>query len=104
MYYIPTIIYRDIIYALYPSSTPPPQTTAIFRNFKKSTATGKVHNMGLRYINTVLSPTVKSCHNKSCYSADMHIQFAISPYDFTVNFCARDTTAIFIRRKCIENL
>jgi len=31
---------------------PPPQTTAIFRDFKKSTAMCKVHNVGLRYINT----------------------------------------------------
>jgi hypothetical protein len=46
---IPAIIYRDIIYALYPSSTPP-QTSAIFRDFKKSTAMCKVHNVGLRYI------------------------------------------------------
>jgi hypothetical protein len=29
---------------------PPPQTTAIFRDFKKSTAMCKVHNVGLRYI------------------------------------------------------
>ena len=50
-YLTPTIIYRDIIYALYPSSTPPPKTTAIFRDFKKSTAMCKVHNVGLRYIN-----------------------------------------------------
>jgi hypothetical protein len=33
-----------------PVSPPPPQTTANFRNFKKSTAPCKVHNMGLRYI------------------------------------------------------
>jgi hypothetical protein len=50
-YLTPAIIYRDIIYALYPSSTPsPPKTTAIFRDFKKSTAMCKVHNVGLRYI------------------------------------------------------
>ncbi len=29
---------------------PPPQTTAIFRDFKKSTAMCKVHNVGVRYI------------------------------------------------------
>ncbi len=29
---------------------PPPQTTAISRDFKKSTAMCKVHNVGLRYI------------------------------------------------------
>ena len=29
---------------------PPPKTTAIFRDFKKSTAMCKVHNVGLRYI------------------------------------------------------
>jgi hypothetical protein len=28
----------------------PPQTTAISRDFKKSTAMCKVHNVGLRYI------------------------------------------------------
>jgi hypothetical protein len=44
------IIYRDIIYAQYPSTTPPPQTTAIYRDFKKSTAICKVYNVGLRYI------------------------------------------------------
>jgi len=49
-YLTPAIIYRDIIYALYPSSTLPPKTTAIFRDFKKSTAMCKVHNVGLRYI------------------------------------------------------
>ena len=50
-YLTPAIIYRDIIYALYPSSTPPPpKTTAIFRDFKKSTAMCKVHYVGLRYI------------------------------------------------------
>jgi hypothetical protein len=34
---------------------PPPQTTAIFRNFKKSTTTCKVHNLGLRYINVLFT-------------------------------------------------
>ncbi len=29
---------------------PPPKTAAIFRDFKKSTAMCKVHNVGLRYI------------------------------------------------------
>jgi hypothetical protein len=33
-----------------PLTPPPPQTTAIFRTFRKSTAPYKVHNMGLRYI------------------------------------------------------
>ncbi len=51
---IPAIIYRDIIYALYPSSNPTPQTTAIFRDFKKSTAMCKVHNVGLRYIKLII--------------------------------------------------
>jgi hypothetical protein len=55
----PAIIYRDIIYALYPSSTPPPKTTAIFRDFKKSTAMCKVHNVGLRYIITINVPLFK---------------------------------------------
>ncbi len=32
------------------ATPPPPQTTAIFRDFKKSTAMCKVHNVGLRYI------------------------------------------------------
>ena len=54
-YLTPAIIYRDIIYALYPSSTPPPKTTAIFRDFKKSTAMCKVHNVGLRYIKSTSS-------------------------------------------------
>ncbi len=40
-----------------PVAPPPPrpQTTAIFRNFKKSTAMCKVHNVGLRYIKTISS-------------------------------------------------
>jgi hypothetical protein len=55
-YLTPAIIYRDIIYALYPSSTPlPPKTTAIFRDFKKSTAMCKVHNVDLRYIKLPMS-------------------------------------------------
>ncbi len=58
-YLTPAIIYRDIIYALYPSSTPPPKTTAIFRDFKKSTAMCKVHNVGLRYIITINVPLFK---------------------------------------------
>jgi hypothetical protein len=33
---------------LYPSSTTPPQTTAIYRDFKKSTAISKGYNVGLR--------------------------------------------------------
>jgi hypothetical protein len=33
-----------------PVAPPPPQTTAIFRDFKKSTAMCKVHNVGLWYI------------------------------------------------------
>ena len=54
-YLIPAILYRDIIYALYcPSGTlpPPPPTTAIFRNFKKSTKGlyfGKYGLMGKKY-------------------------------------------------------
>jgi hypothetical protein len=32
------------------ATPPPPKTTAIFRDFKKSTAMCKVHNVGLRYI------------------------------------------------------
>jgi hypothetical protein len=50
-YFIPAIIYRDIIshitityrYIMY-----------FFRTFKKSTAPYKVHNMGLRYIKFIL--------------------------------------------------
>ncbi len=38
------------------SSSTPPKTTAIFRDFKKSTAMCKVHNVGLRYIK-VLAPS-----------------------------------------------
>jgi hypothetical protein len=35
---------------LYPSTTTPPQTTAIYGDFKKSTAISKGYNVGLRYI------------------------------------------------------
>ncbi len=49
-----------------PVAPPTPQTTANFRDFKKSTAMCKVHNVGLRYINTqreIFSPrlTVGIC-------------------------------------------
>jgi hypothetical protein len=52
-YFFPAIIYRDIIshitityrYIMY-----------FFRTFKKSTATYKVHYMGLRYINIIFIP------------------------------------------------
>ncbi len=40
---------------LYPSTSPPPQTTAIYRDFKKSTAISKGYNVGLRYIELYLS-------------------------------------------------
>ena len=42
-----------------PVVPPPPQTTAIFRDFKKSTAMCKVHNVGLRYIITINVPLFK---------------------------------------------
>ncbi len=42
-----------------PVAPPPPPTTAIFRNFKKSTAPCKVHNMGLRYIKFWIFPLCK---------------------------------------------
>ncbi len=53
-YLTPAIIYRDI-------STPPPKkTTAIFRDFKKSTAMCKVHNVGLRYIKLVIDLLIRA--------------------------------------------
>jgi hypothetical protein len=46
------INYRDIIYDFISQyHPPPPQTTAIYRDFKKSTAISKGYNVGLRYIN-----------------------------------------------------
>jgi hypothetical protein len=39
-----------------PVAPPPPKTTAIFRDFKKSTAMCKVHNVVLRYIKNFVSP------------------------------------------------
>ncbi len=36
-----------------PVTPPPPQTTAIYRDFKKSTAICKVYNVGLRYIKEI---------------------------------------------------
>ena len=33
---------------------PPPQTTAIYRGFKKSTAISKGYNVGLRYIKQII--------------------------------------------------
>ena len=44
------IIYRDIIYDFISQYQPPPQTTAIYRDFKKSTAISKGYNVDLRYI------------------------------------------------------
>ena len=44
---------------LYPSTTTPPQTTAIYRDFKKSTAISKGYNVGLRYIITINVPLFK---------------------------------------------
>jgi hypothetical protein len=43
-------IYRDIIYDFISQYHPPPQTTAIYRDFKKSTAISKGYNVDLRYI------------------------------------------------------
>ncbi len=43
-------IYRDIIYDFISQYHPPPQTTAIYGDFKKSTAISKGYNVGLRYI------------------------------------------------------
>jgi hypothetical protein len=59
---------------LYPSTTPPPpQTTAIYRDFKKSTAISKGYNVGLRYIitykgtiNTVEVIKFMLCQKGSC--------------------------------------
>jgi hypothetical protein len=42
-----------------PVARPPPQTTAIFRDFKKSTAMCKVHNVGLRYIKNIWHSKMK---------------------------------------------
>ncbi len=41
---------RDIIYDFISQYHPPPQTTAIYGDFKKSTAISKGYNVGLRYI------------------------------------------------------
>jgi hypothetical protein len=70
----PAIIYRDIIYALYPSSTPPPpKTTAIFRDFKKSTAMCKVHNVGLWYIKAFYILVSLSIANPLWYSCRLFL-------------------------------
>jgi hypothetical protein len=47
-----------------PVATLPPQTTAIFRDFKKSTAMCKVHNVGLRYIKYTQSISLQVILNK----------------------------------------
>jgi hypothetical protein len=46
-------ILRSILFLPIPLWTPPPppQTTAIYGDFKKSTAISKGYNVGLRYIN-----------------------------------------------------
>jgi hypothetical protein len=76
-YLTPAIIYRDIIYALYPSSTPPPKKIAIFRDFKKSTAMCKVHNVGLRYINIQTSCLLQCLAVYSTYILFLHLAFFI---------------------------
>ena len=43
---------------LYPSTTPP-QTTAIYGDFKKSTAISKGYNVGLRYIKYNITTNTK---------------------------------------------
>ena len=49
------IIYRDIIYDFISQYHHPLQTTAIYRDFKKSTAISKGYNVGLRYIKFPIS-------------------------------------------------
>jgi hypothetical protein len=52
MYKYQSRSYRDIIYDFISQyHPPPPQTTAIYRDFKKSTTISKGYNVGLRYIN-----------------------------------------------------
>jgi hypothetical protein len=46
---------------------PPPQTTAIFRDFKKSTAMCKVHNVGLWYIKRAITAYHQPKRNKSLF-------------------------------------
>jgi len=54
-YLFHAIIYRDIIYDFISQYHHPPQTTAIYRDFKKSTAIAKGYNVGLRYIKSKMS-------------------------------------------------
>jgi hypothetical protein len=44
------IIFWFIIFYFISQYHPPPQTTAIYRDLKKSTAFSKGYNVGLRYI------------------------------------------------------
>jgi len=69
------IIYRDIIYDFISQYHHPPQSTAIYRDFKKSTAISKGYNVGLRYINiySILYST-SSCSDLNTIS---HIRKAL---------------------------
>jgi hypothetical protein len=88
-YFFPAIIYRDIIshitstyrYIIY-----------FFRTFKKSTVPYKVHNMGLRYINSrdydiLFRSTILQMQLFSCQHMEQHI--SISNFEDTVGVLCR---------------
>ena len=81
---------------LYPSTTTPPQTTAIYRDFKKSTAISKGYNVGLRYIKNIIDEVTIAFANFTSLKvpkceildrSDFHYFYTIKPFwvdDFVV--------------------
>ncbi len=81
-----------------PVAPPHPPTTAIFRNFKKSTALCKVHNMGLRYIK---SYSVYILYVVNCMVTRLYLTVRPSTQireDF--NICVNPCNACYVFLKC----
>ncbi len=108
-YFFPAIIYRDILYALCTSNTPPavavvggggpPPTTAIFRNFKKSTAPYKVHNMGLRYIKLTIDTNTQLMPYKALHFSEGPLKIV----QILLNYCLKRLFCFAQWMECDQN-